>query len=169
MFSWTYIPPSWQWLPSVTTGAKSLLTNKAVQTNSQMEEASHAPVTTNAYGHSHILSANPITVIQQDKTTNSKSKIITDNSKTPAMVTPAINQHSNTMAELVAFAHAALFSPAMSTLKMALRKGFLPLFPGLTKASLTCFLPSIEATSMGHLDAQQKHLRHQTHPARHIP
>jgi len=39
---------------------------------------------------------------------------------------------SATPAELVAFAHAALFSPALSTLAKALRRGHLPEFAGLT-------------------------------------
>ena len=43
----------------------------------------------------------------------------------------AIN-HSAKPADLVAFAPAALFSPAISTLKQALLKGFLPDFPGLS-------------------------------------
>jgi len=35
-------------------------------------------------------------------------------------------------AELVAFAYAAMFSPALSTLAEALRRGYLPEFAGLT-------------------------------------
>lgn len=43
---------------------------------------------------------------------------------------------SATPAELVAFAHATLLSPALSTLKYALDLGFLPNFIGLTAKSL---------------------------------
>jgi hypothetical protein len=39
-------------------------------------------------------------------------------------------------ADLKAFAYAALFSPALSTLAIALEKGFLTNFPGLTPALL---------------------------------
>jgi len=35
-------------------------------------------------------------------------------------------------AKLVAFAHAAMFSPALSTLAEALQQGYLPEFAGLT-------------------------------------
>jgi hypothetical protein len=44
---------------------------------------------------------------------------------------------SATPAELVAFAHAALFAPALSTLAIALKKGFVQNFPGLTEKN-TC-------------------------------
>jgi hypothetical protein len=39
-------------------------------------------------------------------------------------------------ANLVAFAHATLFSPALSTLEKALDKGYLINFPGLTPQNL---------------------------------
>jgi hypothetical protein len=39
-------------------------------------------------------------------------------------------------ADLVAFAHATLFSPALSTLEKALDKGYLINFPGLTPQNL---------------------------------
>ena len=42
---------------------------------------------------------------------------------------------------------------------MALRKGFLPPFPGLVKAALTRFPPGLDATAMGHLDAQKRNTR----------
>ncbi len=41
-----------------------------------------------------------------------------------------------TSAELVAFAHATLFSPMLQTLEQALNKGFLTNFPGLDVMSL---------------------------------
>jgi hypothetical protein len=72
---------------------------------------------------------------------------------------PVMNAPNNTPADLVAFAHAALFSPALSTLRKALEKGFLPPFTGLTEAALARFPPSLEATAMGHLDAQRKNTR----------
>ena len=72
---------------------------------------------------------------------------------------PAITRNASTPADLVAFAHAALFSPAISTLKKALRKGFLPPFTGLTETTLHRYSPSLEATAMGHLDAQRKNTR----------
>ena len=76
-----------------------------------------------------------------------------------AVAAPVINQPSNTPADLVAFAHAALFSPALSTLQQALRKGFLPPFVGLNETTLKRFPPSLEATAMGHLDAHRKNTK----------
>jgi Reverse transcriptase (RNA-dependent DNA polymerase) len=77
----------------------------------------------------------------------------------PALALPVMNAPHNTPADLVAFAHAALFSPALSTLKKALDKGFLPPFTGLTATMLARYPPSLEATAMGHLDAQRKNTR----------
>ena len=67
--------------------------------------------------------------------------------------------NSATPADLVAFAHASLFSPSVSTLETALRKGFLPPFPGLTLKSLQKYPPKSEATTMGHLDNIRKNLK----------
>jgi hypothetical protein len=41
-----------------------------------------------------------------------------------------------TMADLVAFAHATLFSPALSTLEQSLIRGYITNFPGLTATNL---------------------------------
>jgi hypothetical protein len=68
---------------------------------------------------------------------------------------PAI-QKSGTPATLVAYAHAALYSPAISTMETALEKHFLPPFPGLTLKSLRKHPPNSEATTMGHLDNVRK-------------
>ena len=76
-----------------------------------------------------------------------------------ATTAPAINWQTNTPADLVAFAHAALFSPALSTLKRALAMGFIPPFIGLTETSLNRYPPTLEATAMGHLDAHRKNTR----------
>jgi hypothetical protein len=60
--------------------------------------------------------------------------------------------------DLVAFAHASLFSPAISTLNKALTKGFIPPIPGLSKRSLKKYPPNLNATIKGHLDrARQKY------------
>jgi Reverse transcriptase (RNA-dependent DNA polymerase) len=55
-------------------------------------------------------------------------------------------------ADLVAFAHAAMFSPALSTLAMALTKGYLSNFPGLSSALLRKFPPQSAPMIKGHLD-----------------
>jgi hypothetical protein len=58
---------------------------------------------------------------------------------------------SATPAEVVAFAHATLFSPALSTLEIALQKEFLNTFPGLTARSLRKHPPQSYPMVKGHL------------------
>jgi len=66
--------------------------------------------------------------------------------------------HSAKPSDLVQFAHQALFSPALSTLKTALRKGFLPPFRGLSTETLSKYPPNLEATMKGHMDATRQNL-----------
>ena len=66
---------------------------------------------------------------------------------------------STTPADLVAFAHASLFSPALSTLKSALDRSYLPDFPGLTSAALTKYPPQSIAMIKGHMDQSRKNQR----------
>jgi hypothetical protein len=56
---------------------------------------------------------------------------------------------STTPVELVAFAHAALFSPAPSTLAIELKKGF-------DKKTLVKYPPRLYAMVKGHMDQAQK-------------
>jgi hypothetical protein len=63
----------------------------------------------------------------------------------------AVNQ-STKPADMVAFSHATLFSPPLTTLAAALRKNFLIGFPGLTKETLAKYPPHSMATIKGHLD-----------------
>jgi hypothetical protein len=74
-----------------------------------------------------------------------------------------VKSHATTEQQ-VAFAHAALFSPAISTLKKALDRGYLPPFPGLTSKSLKKYPPHSMATAKGHLDAIRKNQK-STKPA----
>ena len=67
--------------------------------------------------------------------------------------------HSATPTELVAFAHAALFSPALSTLTKALDRGYLPQCMGLTSQALRKHPPHSVATIKGHLDQTRKNQR----------
>ena len=55
-------------------------------------------------------------------------------------------------ADLVAFAHASLGSPALTTLDTALKKGFVPGFPGLSAKSLRKHPPQSVAMHKGHMD-----------------
>jgi hypothetical protein len=63
---------------------------------------------------------------------------------------------SATPAELVTFAHAALFSPAPSTLSIRLKKGIVQNFPGLTKKTLAKYPPHSYAMVKGHMDRYEK-------------
>ena len=69
----------------------------------------------------------------------------------PAMAT------GTTTAQTVAFTHASLFSPTLSTLQQALQWGILPDFPGLSAASLKKHPPRLHATQQGHLDNKCMH------------
>lgn len=69
--------------------------------------------------------------------------------------------HSQTQAELVRFYHAAVGSPAVSTLLSALHKGFINI-PGLTAKAVRRNIPHTIATSKGHLD-QTRQGQHSTH------
>jgi len=62
------------------------------------------------------------------------------------------------VAELVAYAHATLFSPALDTLERALRCGHIRNFPGLTAKTLHRHPPHSVATAKGHLDQVWKNL-----------
>ena len=63
---------------------------------------------------------------------------------------------SATPAELVAFAHAALGSPALSTLSTALDKNYVSRFSGLIAKSLRKYPPPSIAMAKGHLDQTRK-------------
>jgi Reverse transcriptase (RNA-dependent DNA polymerase) len=67
--------------------------------------------------------------------------------------------NSNHPADLVAFHHAALWSPSISTLEIALRHKYLPPLPGLTTTLLRKYRPDLEATTMGHLDGKRQHIQ----------
>jgi hypothetical protein len=58
--------------------------------------------------------------------------------------------------DLVAFAHATLFSPSLSTLEKALNNGYLTNFPGLNAQSLRKFPPASAPKAKGHLDQTPK-------------
>jgi len=58
--------------------------------------------------------------------------------------------------DLVRFAHAALYSPAIKTLKEAIRKRYIHGFPGLSLESINKYPPLSKATVKGHLDRVRK-------------
>jgi hypothetical protein len=59
---------------------------------------------------------------------------------------------STTIAETVPYAHATLFSPALSTLENALENNFLTNFPGLTVDTLRRHAPTSIPMDKGHMD-----------------
>jgi hypothetical protein len=75
----------------------------------------------------------------------------------PAQANAAVG--SATPAQIVAFAHAALFSPTLSTLLEALKRRFLTNFPGLTERSLRKHPPQSFPMIKGHLDQTRKNQR----------
>jgi hypothetical protein len=70
---------------------------------------------------------------------------------------------SATPAQLVAFSHAALWSPALSTLDTALTKGFVSNFPGLSNTTLRKYPPASIPMHKGHMD-QTRQNKHSTKP-----
>jgi len=85
---------------------------------------------------------------------------------TPLATLPAPTEHqshaavgSATPAELVAFSHAALFSPVLSTLVTALDRNYLSNFPGLSAQLVRKYPPQSIAMVKGHLDQSRKNQR----------
>lgn len=68
----------------------------------------------------------------------------------------AITTPSATPADCVMFAHAALFSPTLSTLRKALQKKYINNFPGLIINTLTMHPPNAVATAKGHMKQKRK-------------
>ena len=67
--------------------------------------------------------------------------------------------------EFVQFAHAALGSPTISTLRRALQNQYLTTFPRLTAALLSRHPPHSTATAQGHLDQTRQGMDSTTAPA----
>jgi hypothetical protein len=86
------------------------------------------------------------------------TRLIHDQVYEPFMALAAIG-NSNHPADLVAFHHAALFSPTIATLETAITKQYLPPLPGLTLHTLRKYTPDLEATAMGHMDAKRKNIQ----------
>ena len=65
----------------------------------------------------------------------------------------------------IAFYHAALFSPVLSTWTHAINAGYLDSWPDLTSKQITQYAPRSEATAMGHMHAQRSNIRCSIPPA----
>jgi hypothetical protein len=59
----------------------------------------------------------------------------------------------------IAFYHAALFSPVLSTWTHAINAGYLDSWPALTAKQVAQYAPRSEATSLGHMHAQRSNIR----------
>jgi hypothetical protein len=84
---------------------------------------------------------------------------IQDTPTTNSLIHPHSANHINQTqrpAELVAFAHAALLSPSITTLANALNNNFIIGFPGLNTNTLRTYPPASAATVKGHLDQLRK-------------
>lgn len=66
---------------------------------------------------------------------------------------------SSSISEVIQFMHAALGSPAQSTLLQAIHAGRLTTWPGLTVENVRKHLPKSTATVKGHLDHIRKNIR----------
>ena len=71
------------------------------------------------------------------------------------VITP-VKQHSQT---LIQYLHAALFSPAKSTIIKALQNNHFAGWPGLTLDNVHKYLQDTPATAKGHLDQHRKNLQ----------
>jgi hypothetical protein len=70
------------------------------------------------------------------------------------------HQTSSTPGELVAFTHGALYSPPLSTLEIAMKRGYLPSFVvGLSTITLKKYPPTLEAITMGHMYNRRKNIQ----------
>jgi hypothetical protein len=91
----------------------------------------------------------------------------------PTLPAPAPSAQANklsgtTIKDSVAYAHATLFSPALSTLEHALNHNFLTNFPGLNVSTLRRYAPTSIPMDKGHLDQVRQNVR-STKPPRPSP
>jgi hypothetical protein len=66
---------------------------------------------------------------------------------------------TNTTKNIIAFFHAAMFSPTLDTLHKALKLGYITNIPGVSAAALKKYPPFSAATIKGHLDQTRKNIR----------
>ncbi|CAB9516008.1 hypothetical protein SEMRO_754_G197490.1 [Seminavis robusta] len=87
----------------------------------------------------------------RDPNTNKLWEIDLDH-QAPEQANLMATASSTTPADMVAFAHAALFSPVPSTLREALKKKYIINMPGLTLEAFNKHTPNSVATAKGHLN-----------------
>ena len=78
--------------------------------------------------------------------------------KTPHQVNYIIKKNA-TQQQLAQYYHATLFSPVVSTLETAIKKGNLITWPGIQTLSFFTIIDTTIATELGHLDQERRNLR----------
>ena len=79
------------------------------------------------------------------------------NSPLPYYANAAVG--TNTTQNIIAFFHAAMFSPTIDTLYKALKLGYITNIPGVSATALKKYPPFSAATIKGHLDQTRKNIR----------
>jgi hypothetical protein len=98
--------------------------------------------------------------VQHDEIHNNSARAVNDAVTAIEFIEIAYAAIGTTTAEqLVEFAHAALFSPVLSTLETALERGYVNGFPGLSVKTLRKYPPQSAAMVKGHLDRTRKNVR----------
>ena len=97
----------------------------------------------------------PISIVVNDSA-NAVVEPITDHCY--VMLSEHRTQH-----EVVAYHHATMFSPAIKTLKEAVKRGFVTI-PGLSYEALCKYPPNSDATAMGHMRGTAFKQRAKRHP-----
>jgi hypothetical protein len=93
---------------------------------------------------------NSLWTLAPPKTTSPASAFAARPAPLPSTIKPA---------DVVAFLHAALGSPSISTLEQALRRNYIHGFPGLTLRSLQRHPPHSRATFQGHQDSTRQNVQ----------
>jgi hypothetical protein len=132
-----------------TNGCEAVLDNEAIRImrDDQVVLAGTRCLDTGLW---HIDVTNPIPTTESVEIDTLVSKIDTPSGPTPFSANAAAG--SSKPADLVAFAHAALWSPALSTLEKALERKYISNIPGLSQQLLRKYPPNSRATAKGHLD-----------------
>ena len=97
------------------------------------------------------------------KIASTVNKTVTQANEYSPHIFNAMHAGNPTEADMVAFAHATLFSPAISTLENALRKNFINNIQGLNLKSLSKHQPNLMATANGHMDLTRQQTKHVDH------
>jgi hypothetical protein len=113
-------------------------------------------------GYQILLEANTLSVLDDGHTILTGSREHSTGMWQITLPSPTHQSHhlgKQSTSDMVAFAHATLFSPSLSTLEKALTNGYLTNFPGLTAQALRKFPPASVPMTKGHLDQTRMNQR----------